>query len=84
MERETICGEGGHRAFFIDAEEAGAAAGEGGVDGVAVVEQRLYVPELGMQAEDGFLKVVGQLVAPGPYGVLNNVLYSGSFVAGCA
>ena len=50
--------------FGEDSEEAGAAAGERGVEGAVGVEGGFYGCEFGMQLKDGLLEIIDELFAP--------------------
>lgn len=57
-------GVGGGFVFFEDAEKAGAAAGEGGIEGAVGVEGIFYGLEFGMELEDGGFEIVDEGFGP--------------------
>ena len=56
-----------------DAKDGGAAAGHGGIDGTKIVEPLLDGFYFWVEGKDALLEVVGQFVAPGLYGLQDDV-----------
>ena len=59
--------------FLEDAEDGGAAAGHGCVDGTEIVELLLDGSYLRVECKDTLLEVIGQFVAPGLNGLHDDV-----------
>ena len=72
MQKKTSAGE--------DAEDGGAAAGHGGVEGAAAVEVVLEGGDGGVGREDGGLEVVDDEVAPFPDGAADSLAEVGALL----
>ena len=76
--------DAGGFVFGEDAEEAGAAAGEGGIERAVGVEGGFYFFELRVQLEHRRLEIVLELIAPGGYRLGDDRRQRDRVFGGCA